>query len=194
MSKAIQLFGLLLIGTTFIACESEYSRTVKKELKTGVVHEDLILGLKLGQTQKEFYDHCWQLNKEKIVSQGPGNRFAKHVMLLDSTSQDSKKVEMLFYGIFDEKKIMHGMHMIFSYLQWSPWAKEYQAIALVEDLRKKYLKQYGGNPFIEITIDENVKAYTKVDGNRQILIYPNSDKDVTVKLQDLRQKLGNEVE
>ena len=192
MNKAKQLVFLLSIGVFFTACESEYSRTVKSELKTGVVHEDLILGLKIGQTQKEFYDHCWQLNKAKIVHQGPGNRFARQYILLDSTAQDAKKVDMLFYGIFDQAKVMHGMHMIMSYVAWSPWAKEYQATILLEELKKKYLREYAGNPFIEITIDEDIKAYAKVDGNRQIILYPSSDKDVTVKIQDLRHKVRNE--
>ena len=80
MSKTIQLFLFLAIALCFAACESEYSKTVKKELKTGVIHKDLILGLKIGQTQKEFYDHCWQLNKQQLVSQGSGNKFAKHFM------------------------------------------------------------------------------------------------------------------
>jgi len=173
-----------------VSCESEYSRTVKKELQSGKVYEDLILGLKMGQTQKEFYDLCWQLNKKKVISQGSGNRFARQYILLDSTETDAPKVDMLFYGIFDEATIMHGMHMKMSYLKWSPWAKEYQSDKLVNKLQEKYLKEYNGNPFIEITIDDDIKAYTKIDGNRQILIYPTSDKDVTVKIQDLRVKFG----
>lgn len=189
MRKTIQLFLFLAIGITFAACESEYSKTVKRELKTGVIHEDLILDLKLGQTQKEFYDHCWELNKQGIVSQGSGNKFAKHTMLLDSTAQNPEKVEMLFYGIFDEEKVMHGMHMKFSYVRWSLWNEAYQSDVLVEKLQEKYLKEYPGNPFIEITVKEEVKAYAKIDGNREILIYPNSDKDVTVKIGDLRYKL-----
>lgn len=189
MRTIIQLFLFLTIGIIFTACESEYSSTVKRELKTGVVYDDLILGLKLEQTQKDFYDHCWQLNKQGIVSQGSGNEFAKHVMLLDSTAQEPNAVEMLFYGIFDEEKVMHGMHMKFSYVKWSPWAKEFQSDVLLKELKEKYLKEYQGNPFIEISIKDDVKAYAKVDGNREILIYPNSDKDVTVKMGDLRYKL-----
>ncbi len=194
MSKIIQLFLFLAMGVTFIACESEYSTTVKRELKTGVIHEDLVLGLKLGQTQKEFYDHCWQLNKQKLVSQGSGNKFAKHIMLLDSTAQNPEKVEMLFYGIFDEEKVMHGMHMKFSYISWAPWNKQYQSDVLVKKLQEKYLREYGGNPFIEINIKDDVKAYTKIDGNREILIYPNDFKDVTVKIGDLRYKLKGKIE
>ena len=186
MRKAVQLFLLLAIGITFAACESDYSRTVKRELKTGVIHEDLILGLKMGQTQKEFYDHCWKLNKQKVISQGSGNKFAKQLILLDSTAQNQDKVEMLFYGIFDAEKVMRGMHTKFSYLKWAPWNEAYQSTVLVEKLQEKYIKEYPGNPFIEITIKGDVKAYVKVDGNREILVYPNTTKDVTVKIRDLR--------
>ena len=193
MKKNIQLFLFLAMGITFIACESEYSKTVKNELQTGVVHEDLILGLKLGQTQKDFYDHCWQLNKQKLVSQGSGNKFAKHFMLLDSTAQNPEKVEMLFYGIFDEAKVMHGMHMKFSYVAWAPWNKQYQSGILIKKLQEKYLRDYGGNPFIEIIVNKDVKAYTKIDGNREILIYPNTAKEVTVKMEDLRYKLKGKI-
>jgi len=116
--------------------------------------------------------------------------FARHIMLLDSTVQVPKKVDMLFYGIFDEEKIMNGMHMKFSYIKWSPWNEDFQSDVLIKELKDKYLKKYGGNSFIEITVNDDVKAYTKIDGNREILIYPNSDKDVTVKIQDLRKRFA----
>lgn len=183
-----QTLMLLLVSLSFACCESEYSRVVKKELASNVVYEDLIFGLKMGQSQKDFYDRCWQLNRQKLVSQGPGNRFAKHVMVLDSTSQNTEKVEMLFYGMFDENKIMHGMHMIMSYIKWAPWNENFHSKALMENLQEKYIKEYPGNPFIKIDIDGDVKAFAKVDGNRQILMYPTSDKDVTVKIKDLRQE------
>jgi len=190
MRQTIKLFLFFLIGVVLLSCESEYSKTVKRELKTGIVHEDLVLGLKLGQTQKEFYNHCWQLNKQKVISAGSGNRFAKHTMLLDSTAQNAEKVDMLFYGIFDQDQVMHGVHLIFSYVKWAPWNKEYHPPVLLKALQQKYLKEYQGNPFIEITIKDDVKAYVKVDGNREILMYPSTDKDVTVKIQDLRFKVN----
>ena len=57
MKRNFILQGLLilLLGVSFFACESEYSRVVKKELRSDVVHEDLIFGMKLGQTQEDFY-------------------------------------------------------------------------------------------------------------------------------------------
>ncbi len=183
-----KLLFFLILGILFTACESEYSKVVKAELKSGEIHEDLIFGMKMGQTRKEFFDICWNLNKQKLVAQGPGNQFAKHIMVMDSTIADSDKVEMLFYGIFDKQKVMHGMHMKMSYMKWSPWNETYQSEALMEKLREKYMKEYSGNPFIEIKLDEEKKAYAKVDGNRQILMYPLSNKDVTVKIQDLRKE------
>lgn len=188
--KTIFTLSLIVLLTS---CESQYSREVKRELKTGVVHEDLIFGLKLGQTRKQFYDRCWNLNKQKLVSQGPGNQYAKHVMVIDSTVEDSPKVEMLFYGIFDESKVMHGMDMKMSFLGWSPWNKDYHSDKLMEQLKEKYLREFPGNRFVEIDIDDNIKALAKIDGNRQILMYPLTNKNVSVKIQDLRHlKIGTQ--
>ena len=115
-------------------------------------------------------------------------------MFLDSTAQNPQKVEMLFFGIFDDKQVMHGMHMIFSYVTWAPWNEKTQSDILVQKLKEKYLREHSGNPFIEITIKDDIKAYAKIDGNREILIYPNTAKDVTVKIRDLRYKLKGKVE
>ncbi|MCH2082738.1 MAG: hypothetical protein MK226_10125 [Saprospiraceae bacterium] len=181
-----QIFFLLILCLGASACESEYSQIVKEEIKSGVIHEDLILGLKMGQTRKEFYDHCWQLNKQKLVAQGPGNKYAKYILTLDSTSQNSEKVEMLFYGIFDEDKIMHGMEMKMNYIKWSPWNEIYQSDQLMEALKIHFSQAYPGNDFLEIDINEQTKAFAKVDGNRQIVMYPLGDKDVMAKITDLR--------
>lgn len=181
-----QIFFLLILCLAFSSCESEYSQTVKEEMNSGVIHEDLILGLKIGQSRKEFFDHCWQLNKQKLVAQGPGNKYAKYILTVDSTSQNPEKVEMLFYGIFDDEKIMHGMEMKMHYLKWSPWNEEYQSDKLIEALKRHYNKEYPGNDFLEIDINEKTKAFAKVDGNRQIIMYPLGDKDVMAKIIDLR--------
>lgn len=172
----------------FASCESEYSRTVKRELKSGVQHNDLIFDLKMGQTQKEFYDRCWELNKQKKVSQGSGNKFAKYILVLDSLSENAENVKMLFYGIFDEEKVMYGMHMKLTYLKWSPWNEVYQAGPLMEKLKTKYEKDYPGNSFIPIQIEEDIQAFAKIDGNRQILMYPMAKGEVTVKIEDLNVK------
>ena len=111
--KIVFISSLLVLITS---CQSEYDRTVNREMSSGKNYTDLIFGLKLGQTQKDFYTHCWELNKKKLINQGPSNQFVRHV--LDSVSPIYKpnyNMELLFYGIFDDKKIMTSTFYSFIY-------------------------------------------------------------------------------
>jgi hypothetical protein len=184
---------LWVMCSLLIGCKSEYEQLVKSELASGILHEDLFFGLKMGQEQKEFFQICWDLNKQKIISQGPKNEYVRYEMKPNEIPNEPEKVEMLFYGIFDEEKVMRGVRKRFSYLGWSLWNKEFHSNKLAEKLKDYYLQTYGGNDFIEI--DEGIKeisTYVKVDGNRQILIYPADTKDVVVKIEDTRYKLSKQ--
>ena len=177
-------------GILFLSCESEYTSLVKKERSAGVIHEDLILGMKMGQTQKEFYDACWLLNKEGIVRQGPGNKYALWITNLDSTDEKSQKVDLLFYGVFDSLKVMNGMEMKIRFTGWSPWSEPHQSYELVKDLKVYFMKMFGGNEFITVEAGKGKNIQVKVDGNRQIKIYPIDEKDVKVYIEDLRKLEG----
>jgi len=180
----------LFISILFISCKSEYEKTVDRELASGIVNDSLIFGMRMGQTKKEFFGICWELNRQKLIAQGTGNRTAKYIEPLDSTETNPSRKEMLFYGIFDERDTMRGMDMTFTYSAWAPWNKERYSIPLMEALKTEYMKHYGPNSFIEINLgDIKYKAFVKIDGNRQILIYPKNDKDVVVKMEDLRYRL-----
>ena len=123
------------------------------------------------------------------MSHGPGTSvlFSDPV---DSTKEDAKRKDMLFYGIFDDEEIMTGMNMSYSYRAYAPWDKERNSVTLAQELVKEYEKYYPKNPFITIDLDEiKYDAFVKVDGNRRILIYPFNDKDVRVRIEDLRSKL-----
>jgi hypothetical protein len=170
-------------------CQSEYEKVVEEGLKSGEIHEDLIFDMSMGQTQKEFYSICWELNKEKKISQGSGNRFAKYVIPPGELFEEPEEVEMLFYGVFDEDKIMRGMEMRFTYVKWSPWNEDFHSDKLIERLKRHYMNLYGGNEFMSFDIGmENHDSFVKIDGNRQILIYQLSNKDISVKIEDLRYK------
>lgn len=185
-----KLYGLL-IGVLLImsACQSEYQQAVKGGLSSGIIHEDLILGMKMGMTKKEFYSHCWQLNKEKKIHQGSGNQYARYYTQPGEIYEEDQEIDLLFYGIFDEQDVMRGMDMKMSYPTWAPWNKEVQSDVLQERMKKHYMHEYAGNDFIEIHLGiEDLTAYVKIDGNRQILMYPISEKDIAVKIEDLRHK------
>lgn len=192
--KYVKLISLaLFLSMTAVCCKSEYTTIVQDELATGIVNDSLVLGMIRGMTKKDFYSHCWQLNKQEMVHQGSGNQYALYPFRALRPAGDSVSIEMLFYGIFDENDTMRGMDMIYSYPGWSPWSTQYQVDDLVEHLIWLYEKDLGGNPFFHLDLGlDKIKAHVKIDGDRQITIYPKTERQVAVKIEDLQYKLRDD--
>jgi hypothetical protein len=189
MSHRNIILIIAAITISLISCKSDYTRAVEQGLGSGMVHDSLIFGMRMGQTKKDFYSVCWDLNKQQLISEGPGNLTAKYTEPEDSTKDRSLRKEMYFYGIFDEKDTMRGMDMTYHYIAWSPWNRNLFSDSLLEDLKRQYIRDYPGNAFIPIELDlPEYQAYAKVDGNRQILMYPKDKRQVVVKIEDLRYK------
>ncbi len=189
-----RLLCLWLAAAGLMGCKSEYQQYVDKELASGLTQDSLIFGMRIGQDKKEFFTTCWELNKQKLISQGTGNTTARYITGRDSSGNKTpQSKDMLFYGIFDENDIMQGMEITYSYLNWAPWNPSRQSDSLLLHLREEYLRGYPGNGFIEIDIESlDDPALVKIDGNRQILMYPKNAKDVVVKIEDLHYKLNKE--
>jgi len=188
----IRICSFVFFFILIISCKSEYDQYVKRELKKGIENKELIFDLELGITRKQFYDICWQLNKDKIVSQGPKNQFVKYIIEEGSITGETDKIEMLFYGIFDEELIMRGLDFQFSYPKWAVWNENYHSTVLIKSVQQYFLDTFPGNEFIKISLGkEDLFSYVKIDGNRQILIYPKDTKDVVVKVEDLKHKLSS---
>jgi hypothetical protein len=175
----------------FISCQSDYERIVKRELKSGKNYTDLIFDLKIGQTQKKFFTDCWELNKKKLINQGPSNKFVRHV--LDSVSpiyNPSDNMELLFYGIFDESKILTGLKMRISFLGWDPTIKKLQKEYLLIEGLKMMEFIYPGNTFFKLKKEINGSPImTKVDGNRLITAYVFDNRFVQLTIEDLNNKV-----
>ena len=192
MKSIDRVLCLFFVLFSLVSCKSEYQQYVDQEMASGVKQDSLIFGMRMWQTKMDFYATCWDLNKEKIISQGTGAN-ARYVTDRDSIGGEADPLskEMLFYGIFDENDVMRGMRMSYSFLAWAPWNEDLQSDRLLEHLREIYLAKYPGNDFIELEIKESkYPALVKIDGNRQILMYPKNDKDVAVKIEDLEYKLS----
>jgi len=187
-----QMILYLCITVGILSCQSEYDQYVKREMNSGVHHESLMFGLSFGQTKKEFYDTCWLLNKEQKLSQGPKNQYAMYIIEPHTINGEEDKIEMLFYGIFDDDKILRGMDFQFSYPKWAVWNDDYHADELMTSLQQYYADLFPGNDFIQVSLGQHdLYSYIKIDGNRQILMYPKDTKDVVVKIEDLRYKLSS---
>lgn len=185
--------ALALIFLTTACSTSNYEQVIKEELATGKEYKDLIFDMKIGQTQKEFYGACWQLNKDKLVSQGPSNQYVRHV--LDSVSpiyQPDNRIEMLFFGLFDDNKIMKGMRFRFSYTAWVPWNESLQPKALQEEIKKMMLELYPGNDFFNLSkeIKDNPIS-VKIDGNRLITVHVFDNRYVQAYVEDLKAKYND---
>ena len=195
MTNNNSIFGLLIIliaTLTFSSCKSEYDQLVKSELSSGLQKDSLIFNMFLGEKKSEFFSKCWELNKQQIISQGSGNKYARFIEPIDSSNLNKLRKQIDFFGIFDQQQIMRGMEMIFQYLAWSPWNENVQGDALLEVLRQEFESRYPGNSFISVEVKEaNKTAYIKVDGNMQILMFQQGDKEVMVKMEDLNYKLKN---
>ena len=186
----IRIYVILVILLYLCSgCKSEYQRAIETGLASGEIHENLVLDMKVGWTKKEFFSHCWKMNKEGKIHQGGGNSYARYYVPPGEIHEEPEEIDMLFYGIFNEQDTMIGMDMKMSYVKWAPWNEDMKADKLIDRMKEHYVHTYGGNEFMNINIgEEGFVANVKVDDNRQILIYPTSDKDIAIKIEDLRYK------
>ena len=167
---------LLLILAT--ACHSEYHQRVEEELAKGIRQDSLFLGITFGMSPKEFYAHCWDLNKQGLIHEGTQN-----MTVMYEVKDLKEPATMNFYPDFYENKI-YEMPVTYAYKAWAPWNKELFADSLQQDVLKLYQKQYG-NDFIAVEHPEKGVAYVRVDGNRRISIFKENDTQVKVLFTDL---------
>ena len=156
-----------------------YERRLKRELASGIRYDSLFMGLSFGMTQKEFYEHCWNMNKDSIIKQGSANMSVQY----DLNEELEHPATMNFYPKFDSGKIVE-MPVRFIYNGWAPWTKELSASNLAKDVKNWYEDIYGKG-FITVTHPMNGDAYTKIDGNRRITIYVENDLYVWARFTDM---------
>lgn len=174
---------ILLLILTVSSCQTEYTKLVKNELSIGKKYDTVFYNLKFGNTRKEFYKKCWDLNRKEVVTNGPSNDYVQVMLIPRDSTQSLKKIKMLFYGVFNAQDIMTAMDVKFSYEAWAPWNRDFQADKLLPVVQDTLLKWYPGNPFIKVK-----DVLVKVDGNRQIQLKQESDRDVSVLIEDLEYK------
>lgn len=170
---------MILLFTAGCNPTSEYEAKVEAELDKGIIYDSLFLGLKFGMNSKEFYAHCWELNKQNIIQQG-----TKNTTVLYELKGLKHPATMDFYPSFYEDKI-YEMPVVFAYKGWAPWNEHLFSDSLQQDVLKLFEKWYGKG-FMTIEHPEKGAAYVKVDGNRRISLYKDGDMYVKALFTDLR--------
>ena len=175
----VVVFGLLI--TAFASCDnrSEYEKLVAQEMRSGIRKDSLFLGIHLGMTRKDFYVHCWQLNKQYLLDNGPGNLSAEY-QVKDELRMPSF---MRFYPNFVDNKI-YEMPVEFTYQNWSPWAKETSGDSLLPDVLKMY-EQWYGKKFLKMEREDKEDSWVMIDANKRLIVFRKDTSTVYVRYDDL---------
>jgi hypothetical protein len=186
MQKAIVKISFLMIVVLQLACGQSsldvYNDQVEKELTSNKKVNDIFMGISFGMTSKEFYMHCWDMNKKGLFTDGANNTAIKYDL---KNNELKHPAEMNFYPEFKSGRVSN-MWVKFQYTGWVPWNKKLDSDDLLPDVLQLYKKWYpAGNPFLEITDKEKGTIYVKVDGNRRIIIGRFDDVEVKVDYTDL---------
>jgi len=158
---------------------SRYERRLKHELAGGIRYDSLFMGIYLGMPEKDFYVHCWKLNRLGLVRQGTNNTTVAYVL----KNELKHPALMDFYPTFTDDRISE-MPVRFAYAGWAPWNKELSSDNLQLDVLNWYKKTYGRG-FMEVRHPEKGTAYIKVNGNRRILIFKKDDLYVWALFTDM---------
>ena len=154
---------------------------VDKGLASGERNDSLFLGIRLGMTNKDFFAHCWELNKQQLIKQGNTNTSVEYEM-----AELKHPALMNFYPTFFENEI-HEMPVMFNYKAWAPWNKELWSDSLMLDV-KHLMEKWHGQGFIKMEHPEKGIRYVKVDDNRRIMIWKENDEYVKVLYTDLTKE------
>ncbi len=182
MNKCFRkVVGFVLLLLVIIACDnrSEYQKLVEREMSKGVREDSLFLGIHLGMTRKDFFVHCWKLNKQYMLDNGPGNLTAEYA-INDDLRMPSY---MRFYPNFIDNQI-YEMPVEFTYQSWSPWAKETSGDSLLPDVINMYEEWYDSE-FIKMELEGKTDSWVMVEGNRRLIVYRKDTATVFAKYDDL---------
>ena len=178
-------FFLLWILVFMICCTgSDYDRVLKREMNKGTRYDSLFLGINFNMERKDFYAHCWRLNKQEVIRQGPSNLSVQYQ--IDSALM-KHPAYMWFYPEFKDNKI-NRMPIDFSYINWAPWLPEMSTDSLLSDTKRLMEKWYGNGFFLVENKDKSKHVWVKIDGNRRIMIYPKTISTVQVDLADMTNR------
>ena len=178
---------LLLLSIVFAGCQQsamdKYHSLVKQELNSKKEVNDVFFGISLGMANKDFFLHCWNLNKQGLFTDGLNNTSVEYKL----ENELKHPARMNFYPEFNNDGRIYKMWARFQYRGWMPWNKALSSDSLLPDVLKLYQKWYPtGNPFIRIEDKTKGTLYVKVDGNRRIILGRYDDADVKADYTDLR--------
>ena len=187
MKRNSRFFTLLLPGLVALALLGSSCTEQRSKEKDGVNNPDyLFLDIFFGMGRKEFFDYCWDMNKQQKLVHGTGNTSVQYRL----EKELPQPVIMQFYPSFYEDKI-YEMPVTFSYEGWAPWNKEFWSDKLLEDMVPVFEKWYGKG-FKVLNHPVQGKVYAKIDKHRRINLFIRDDQYVQAVFTDLKTEKKKE--
>lgn len=172
---------ILLFSSLFIilqSCESSSFNAFEDNLSKS---DSLFLGFYLEMPRKDFFDHCTELNKQQKITQGPGGTTNVEYRILNDYDSE---ISMRFFPTFIDDKI-YEMPVIYTYVAWAPWNRQYWAENLLPKVLEKYKLTYGDD-FELLNHPTQGKVYYKIDGKRRINLFVKDEQFVQAVFTDLK--------
>lgn len=177
----LRFANIIFLLFLFATCQSEYQKIEQRELASGKEVKELFLGLELGMDRKGFFETCWDLNKEGVLTNGPTELSVEYIPDLPS----GKPARMRFYPKFENEKI-YLMPVEFTYDGWAPWNEELAVEKLRDDVVSYFENLYGKGFFEVSNEDKSLIAFVKIDGNRRVRIFKKDLSTVRAEIVDLK--------
>ena len=147
-------------------------------------YDSLFLGFSFGMERQEFFDYCWEMNKQKKFVHGTGNTSVEYRI----EDEGEEVIIMRFYPSFHDEKI-YEMPVLFTYEKWAPWNKQYWSDVLLDDMLRIFKKWYGDD-FEVINHPVQGTVYARIDGRRRINLFVKDDQYVQAVFTDLKTEKG----
>lgn len=172
------IYSLLILILLIQSCDSSILSSSGDDSSKS---DSLFLGFHLGMPQKDFFDHCTELNKQQKITQGPeGSTNVEYRIVGEYDSE----ISMRFFPTFIDEKIFE-MPVTYSYVAWAPWNRQYWAEKLLPKVLENYKEAYGDD-FKLINHPTQGKVYYKIDGKRRINLFIKDEQHVQAVFSDLK--------
>lgn len=142
-------------------------------------YDSLFLGISFGMGRKDFYNYCWEMNKQKKFTHGPTNQSVEYRL----EENVKHPVMMRFYPSFHADKV-YEMPVTFAYEAWAPWNKQMGSDSLLVDMLGVFKKWYGED-FKSLQHKTMGTVYYRMDGKRRINLFIRDDQFVQAVFTDL---------
>lgn len=183
---------LLLSACMLVSCsqddaqanQKKYEKALAEGLASQERTDKLFLGIRLGMRPQDFFDHCTDLNQQKIILEGNAGNTVRYAI-----PGMEHATTMNFFPKFTKSSAGHpaklyAMDMEFSYDAWAPWNKEYYSLNLLKDVTKRFVDWYGED-FIAVPHPSLGRVVVQVKNNRRTAFWILNESTVRGRIVDL---------